>query len=81
LKIALGNYTRLRISISVVFEEFIMPDDQTIATITAICDLIKHNRSSVEAAVEAYERAMKDVIKYRRSKGLTEVGGLPGGYD
>jgi hypothetical protein len=58
-----------------------MPDDQTLATILAICDLMKHNRDGVQAAVEAYERAMKDVIGYRRAKGLTEVGGLPGGYD
>jgi hypothetical protein len=58
-----------------------MPDDQTLAMILAICDLIKHNGNSVETAVEAYERAMKSVIDYRRSKGLTEVGGLPGGYN
>ena len=55
-----------------------MPDDKTVATILAICDLIRHNGSGVGTAVEAYERAMKDVIEYRRSKGLTEVGGLPG---
>ena len=55
-----------------------MPDDNTLATILAICDLTKHNGSGVGKAVEAYERAMNDVIDYRRSKGLTEVGGLPG---
>jgi hypothetical protein len=55
-----------------------MPDDNTLATILAICDLMKHNRNGVEAAVEAYERAMKDVMEYRRSHGLTEVGGVPG---
>jgi hypothetical protein len=54
-----------------------MPDDNTIATILAICDLINHNENGVGAAVEAYERAMKDVLDYRRSKGLTEVGGVP----
>lgn len=54
-----------------------MPDDQTLATILAICDLIKHDGSDVGTAVEAYQRAMKEVIEYRRSKGLTEVGGLP----
>ena len=54
----------------------IMPDDKTIATILAICDLIKHNSSGVETAIEAYQRAMKDVIEYRRSRGITEVGGL-----
>jgi len=54
----------------------IMPDDETLATILTICDLIEHNRSGVEAAVKTYERAMKDVIDYRRSKGITEVGGL-----
>lgn len=53
-----------------------MPDDKTLATILAICDLIKNNGSGVETAVEAYERAMKEVIEYRRSRGLTEVGGL-----
>ena len=55
-----------------------MPDDNTLATILAICDLIKHNGNGVGAAVEAYERAMKEVLEYRRSKGLTEVGGVPG---
>jgi len=54
-----------------------MPDDKTLAMILAICDLVKHNGSGVATAVEAYERAMKDVIEYRRSKGMTEVGGLP----
>ncbi len=54
-----------------------MPDDKTIATILAICDLIKRNGSGVEMAVEAYQRAIKDVTEYRRSRGLTEVGGLP----
>jgi predicted HTH transcriptional regulator len=53
-----------------------MPDDKTLATILAVCDLIEHHGSGVEAAVKAYERAMKDVIEYRRSKGMTEVGGL-----
>ena len=55
-----------------------MPDDKTLATILAICDLMKHNGIGVGTAVEAYERAMIDVIEYRRSKGLTGVGGLPG---
>ena len=54
-----------------------MPDDKTLATILVICDLIEHNGSGVGTAVEAYERAVKDVIEYRRSKGITEVGGLP----
>jgi hypothetical protein len=52
-------------------------DDQTLATILAICPLLKQHAGGVGAAVEAYERAMKDVIEYRRSKGFTEVGGLP----
>jgi hypothetical protein len=56
-----------------------MPDDNTLATILAICDLIKHNGNGVGAAVDAYERAMKDIMEYRRSKGLTEVGGVPSG--
>ena len=55
-----------------------MPDDNTLATILAICDLIKQNGNGVGAAVEAYERAMEDVMEYRRSKGLTELGGVPG---
>ena len=54
-----------------------MPDDKTLATMLAICDLIKRNASGVENAVVAYQQAMKDVIEYRRSKGLTELGGLP----
>jgi len=62
---------------SYVLRRVIMPDDKTLATILAICDLIKHNGGGVGTAVEAYQRAMNDVIEYRRSKGLTEVGGLP----
>jgi len=54
-----------------------MPDDQTLATILAICDLMKHNRNGVEDAVDAYEQAMREVLQYRRSHGLTEVGGVP----
>ncbi len=54
-----------------------MPDDKTVATILAICDLIKHNGNGVESAIEAYQRAMKDVTEYRRSKGMTELGGVP----
>jgi predicted HTH transcriptional regulator len=63
---------------SYVLRGVILPDDKTLATILAICDLIKHNGSGVGTAVEAYKRAMNDVIEYRRSKGLTEVGGVPG---
>jgi hypothetical protein len=55
-----------------------MPDDNTLATILAICDLINRHENGVGAAVEAYDRAMKDVLEYRRSKGLTELGGVPG---
>jgi hypothetical protein len=54
-----------------------MPDDPTIATILAICDLLGHSGRDVKTVVEAYERAMKNVLEYRRSQGLTEVGGLP----
>ena len=53
-----------------------MPDDQTIAMILAICDLIKRDRKDVETAEVAYEQALREVIEYRRSKGLTEIGGL-----
>lgn len=59
------------------FEDIFMPDDQTLVTILTICNLLRQEESSVKTAVEAYERAMKDVIAYRRSQGLTEVGGLP----
>jgi hypothetical protein len=54
-----------------------MPDDQTLATILAVCELMGKRASSVGVAVAAYESAMKDVIEYRQSKGLTELGGLP----
>jgi hypothetical protein len=54
-----------------------MPDDQTLATILTICELIRHSGTGAKTAVEVYERAMDDVIQYRRSVGLTEVGGLP----
>ena len=54
-----------------------MPDDQTLATILTICDLMKQKESGVKTALEAYQRAMNEIIEYRQSKGLTEVGGLP----
>ena len=47
------------------------------ATILTICDLMTRGENGVETAVDAYERAMKDVIQYRHSVGQTEVGGLP----
>ena len=62
---------------SLFLRRIILPDDKTVATILAICDLIKHNGSGVETAIEAYQRALRDVIEYRRSKGMTELGGLP----
>jgi hypothetical protein len=54
-----------------------MPEDQTLATILAISDLMRQNATGVKTVIEAYERAMREVIEYRRSHGLTEVGGLP----
>ena len=54
-----------------------MPDDQTLATILAVCELMRQSGSGVRTAIETYERAMKDVMQYRRSAGQTEVGGLP----
>jgi hypothetical protein len=54
-----------------------MPDDQTLATILTICELMKQSGNGVKTAVEAYEHAMKEVIQYRRSVGQTEIGGLP----
>ncbi len=54
-----------------------MPDDQTLATILTICELMKQSGNGVKTAVDACERAMKDVIQYRRSVGQTEIGGLP----
>jgi hypothetical protein len=59
------------------FQGGTMPDDATLATILAICDLMKNGGSGVESAVQAYQRAMKDVMAYRRAKGITEVGGVP----
>lgn len=55
-----------------------MPDDQTLATILAICELMGENDRNVQTAVAAYDRAMDKVLQYRRSQGLTEVGGVPG---
>lgn len=54
-----------------------MPDDQTLATILTICELMKQRANGVKTAVEVYDHAMKEVIQYRRSAGLTEIGGLP----
>jgi hypothetical protein len=54
-----------------------MTDDQTLATILAICELMKGTERDVETAVSTYDRVMKDVLRYRRSHGLTEVGGVP----
>jgi hypothetical protein len=56
-----------------------MPDDETIATILAICNLMGKTGNSVKDAIEAYEAAMRDVVRYRKSKGLQEVGGLDTG--
>lgn len=56
-----------------------MPDDKTIATILAICNLMGNTGNSVKEAVEAYEKAMQEVLRYRRSKGLEELGGLDKG--
>ena len=67
---------RFRIQVSKL-EEDAMPDDQTLATILAICELIKGSQHNVQTAVGAYERAMKEVLQYRRTQGLTEVGGVP----
>ncbi len=54
-----------------------MPDDQTLATILAICDLTGNRGTNAAAAIAAYDRAMKEVLQYRQSAGLTEVGGYP----
>jgi hypothetical protein len=54
-----------------------MPDDQTLAMILTVCELVRQSGSGVKTAIDVYERAMKDVIQYRRSVGQTEVGGLP----
>ena len=56
-----------------------MPDDKTIATILAICNLMGNTGNSVKDAVEAYEKAMQEVLRYRQSKGLQELGGLEEG--
>ena len=39
-----------------------MPDDQTLAMILAICDLMRQNGSGAETAIAAYKRAMKEVL-------------------
>lgn len=54
-----------------------MPDDQTLATILAVCELMGKGATSVDVAVTVYEKAIRDVIEYRRSRGETELGGLP----
>lgn len=54
-----------------------MPDDQTLATILAICDLLGHRQDDVEAVVATYQRALNEVIRYRRTTGQTELGGVP----
>jgi hypothetical protein len=40
-----------------------IPDDETVVTILTICELMKQSGNGVNTAVEAYERAMKDVIR------------------
>ena len=54
-----------------------MPDDQTLATILAICDLMKHAGGSVESAVEAYPRAMKDVMSIAEPKESPRLAEYP----
>jgi hypothetical protein len=56
-----------------------MPDDNTIATILAICNLMGNTGNSVQDAVEAYKKAMQEVMNYRESKGLQELGGIKKG--
>jgi len=56
-----------------------MPDDKTIATILAICNLLGKTGNDVGQAIEAYEEAMREVKRYRKSKGLQEVGGIDTG--
>ena len=56
-----------------------MPDDETIATILAICNLMGKTGNSVKDAIDEYEGAMREVMRYRKSKGLQEVGGLDTG--
>lgn len=54
-----------------------MPDDQTLATILAMCDLLGHTRVDVHDAVAAYKTALDEVLRYRRANGQTELGGVP----
>ena len=53
-----------------------MPDDETIATILAICNLMGNSGHSVKEAVQAYQNAMAEVLNYRQSQGLQELGGV-----
>ena len=53
-----------------------MPDDETIATILAICNLMGSTGHNVNEAVQAYQSAMGEVLRYRQSQGLQELGGV-----
>ncbi len=54
-----------------------MPDDKTLAMILAICELMGNKGATVQAAVAAYDKGMKEVLRYRKSEQLPEVGGYP----
>lgn len=54
-----------------------MPDDQTLATILAVCNLLGPNPPAVQDVINVYERAMNEVLCYRRSTRQTELGGIP----
>jgi hypothetical protein len=54
-----------------------MPDDKTLATILAICDLMGNKGTTVQAAVAAYDKGLKEVLRYRKSEQLPEMGGYP----
>lgn len=55
-----------------------MPDDQTLATILTICDLMGKGNANINEAIASYHRAMQSVAEYRRAEHLPEVGGYPG---
>lgn len=53
-----------------------MPDDETIATILAICNLMGNTGKSVKDAVQAYQKGMEEVLRFRQAQGFQELGGI-----
>lgn len=54
-----------------------MPDDQTLAAILTLCDLMRNHNANINEAIASYNHATNTVSEYRRSEHLPEIGRYP----